>query len=85
MCDLCNATPEMDLGIFFLLTCRNCDVPMVVLKSHRATVDTDEYEKFLHIVSWLFPDYTPRNIGTGTIHDHWHEHLCPGGVCPIDR
>jgi hypothetical protein len=85
MCDLCEAVPEMNLGPFFLLTCRNCQVPMVVLKEHRENISINEYEQFLHVVSWLFPAYEPRGIGTGHIHDHWHEHLCPGGVCPIER
>lgn len=84
MCDLCDAYPKQAFGNFFLIICRSCGVPMLVLRDHRSEITKEEFAQFVRLLSCKFPGYTPRGIGTRSIPDHWHEHLCfPGHDCPI--
>jgi hypothetical protein len=83
MCDLCKARSERTLGSFFLLTCRNCGVPMLVLRDHRDWISAEEFQQFCSLARAYFPGYGLRGLGMRTIPEHWHEHLCPPGRgCP---
>jgi hypothetical protein len=84
MCSLCEAVPEKSFGTFFLLTCRNCGVPMLVCHEHRDWIMKDEFLQFILIVQNYFPGYSLRGVGMRTVPGHWHEHLCPPGHgCPV--
>ena len=83
MCSLCESYSEVSHGSFFVLTCRNCDVPMVVLHEHRDWITDAEFNQFLYIARTYFPGYSPRGVGMRSVPGHWHEHMCPPGHgCP---
>jgi len=74
-CELCETVFERDLGDFYILTCRTCKVPMIVLKEHRTILTKEEEIEVENIRKSLFPDKVFRDIGMRSQPDHWHEHL----------
>lgn len=84
MCDLCNAVPEASYESFFLLTCRKCGVPMLVLHDHRDWITADEFYEMISIAQRVCPGYHFRGRGMFSVPSHYHEHLCPPGTsCPL--
>ncbi len=81
MCLLCNAINvikdyEMEINGFVLMTCNHCNIPMLVLKEHKAELNSAEKTEFNAILQNYFNKrYKPRGIGAREIPEHYHEHL----------
>ena len=76
MCSLCNVkNKEWESDKFFGLICRTCNVPMIVLKEHKASLTDEEAQEFKKLIKIYYPDRKPRNVGMRSLPNHWHEHL----------
>lgn len=76
-CPLCRAIPEEDHGLFFVVTCRTCQVPLIVLGRHDDSITMDETDEFLRLLWSRFPGCKPRGEGMRSVAGHWHEHVVP--------
>lgn len=77
MCTLCNVLQEdkkWEEDGFFGLICCKCNVPMIVLREHRAELSGEEQETFKRLWARYYPDLMPRGIGMPSEPGHWHEH-----------
>lgn len=84
MCDLCGLHSEVGFGNFFVVQCRSCEVPMIVLAEHRGWITPEEFQQVVSYARAYFPGYSLRGAGMRSIPSHWHEHLCPPGRgCPL--
>jgi len=61
---------------FFIINCKKCNVPVLVLKQHRSTLTTGEQQAADFIYRKYFEpkSLVPRNIGMRSCTSHWHEH-----------
>jgi hypothetical protein len=74
-CELCKASGKPVLGgLFFILECRTCNVPMVVSREHRVTITEDERGQLELIRKIYFSGKKFRGY-MRSITDHWHDHL----------
>jgi len=78
LCDAINIKKDYELEIegFVIMTCNHCNIPMIVLKEHKAGLTSKEKTRFNMILRNYFnKKYKPRGIGMREVPEHWHEHL----------
>lgn len=80
MCRLCQTERDKSGSYkdrspaFFELTCDTHQVPMLILKEHRATLTPQEGEEVEALAKRFYPNRSPRGTGMHSIKGHWHEH-----------
>ena len=76
-CNLCRAQDKIEVGSsqFCVLVCKDCHVPMLVLKEHRAELTQAEWKEAEEWGEIVCPGRKMRTTGPRKILDHWHWHL----------
>lgn len=86
MCELCDAEPRTyryaEDSIAWAANCATCDVPMVVLREHRAEPTPEEHERMLELLRYAAKQYfgdEPWVLDTQprSVQNHAHYHARP--------
>lgn len=78
-CGLCHILPNQDIHYkdtdFIVITCRTCNIPMIVYRYHTMTLPIDAMLDIHRIIGVLFGPNACLRLNQRSIKHHWHAHI----------
>lgn len=81
MCDLCELKIVTKAYVrskhFIVLDCKNCKVPMIVIKRHTTELNQEELIDLMWILHYLWEDGIKGELDQErrAVPGHWHAHI----------